>query len=132
MPGAVVVEGLRELEILFAAAGRQANRDLRSALRKAAEPVRRDAEALALSKIRRMTIPWSQMRVGVTRQSVYVAPKLRGVKSGNPHDPRRRHNLVALMLDRAMEPALEANKAEVIRAIEEMLDRVAHNFNRDV
>lgn len=130
MPGAVAVRGLRELELLFAAAGRDSKKALKKALLEVAEPVRREAETLAVEQIRNMTIPWSRMRIGVTTKSVYIAPRKRGVKSHNPFDPRRRPNLVGLMLERSMEPALEGNRREIEHGMERLFEQVANNFNR--
>lgn len=118
----VQVEGLRELQRAFAVASREMTKDLRSALESAAEPVRRDAAGLALATIpgmRRGSIPWHEMRVGVTRGSVYVAPKQRGARGA-----RKRKNLAGLLMGQAMEPALERNiekvEGEVIDAITDM------------
>ena len=128
--GEVYVRGMRELSRAFAYADRDSRRELRAAFREVAEPVARDAESLAVARIRRMPLSprWSLMRVGVTRTAVYVAPKQRGVKVRGP-DPRKRRNLADLMMDRAMEPALEQNQHEIEVAVEHALDRLADHFN---
>ena len=127
----VVIRGMRELSAAYAAMERDVRRELPAALRDASEPVRREAEGLAVSRIRRMpnSPRWSRMRTGVTRTLVYVAPRQRGVKSRHADDPRRRPNLGDLLMDRAMEPALEHNATEVERTIEQTLDRLAGKFN---
>jgi 16S rRNA U516 pseudouridylate synthase RsuA-like enzyme len=121
---------MRELSAAIARAGKDSRRELRAAFVEVAEPVARDAQSLALAKISRMAASprWSMMRVGVTRTSVYVAPKKRGVTTRGA-DPRRRPNLADLMMDRAMQPALEQNEHEIEAAVEHALDRVADHFN---
>lgn len=126
---AVNVLGLRELELAFAQAGKRANRELRAELRKIAEPIRADAENLAASAITRIGPNWSKMRVGVTRTLVYVAPKERGVKTKGP-DPRRRPKFADLMLERAMDPALEKNKGRIEHDVADLFQRLANDWNR--
>jgi hypothetical protein len=125
----VVVKGLRELQFAFAHADRQTRLGLRTGLRHVAEPVQRDAEQLAASLISGMARSprWSRMRIGVTRRLVYVAPRQKGARGrGNP---RGRPNLADLMMERAMQPALERNEAYIERSVEELLDHVADGFN---
>jgi hypothetical protein len=125
---AIKVRGLRELQAAFAHADRESRLGLRHALRDVAEPVRSEAETLATSSIKRLGPKWGKMRVGITRTLVYVAPRQRGVKTRGP-DPRRRPNLATLLMDRAMEPALEHHEPELEQAVELMLDEVADGFN---
>src|SRR5262245_45001915 len=104
----LAVENLRETMRAFRRADKTLNREMRAGLRDVAEPVRSSAEHLAVTGIPRIGIPWSRMRVGVTQSFVYVAPRERGRASRT--NPRiRRPNLKTLLLDRAMEPALERN-----------------------
>lgn len=126
----VTVIGLRELTTAFATIGGQVNTEFRAAERQIAEPVRRDAEALTGSQIRNMhrSPRWMKMRTGITRTLVYVAPRQRGVK-GRGRNPRSRPNLADLMMKRAMEPALKRHTAEIERELEQVLDRVARDFN---
>ena len=127
--GEVYVRGMRELSRAFAYADRDSRRELREAFKEVAQPVARDAEGLAVARIPRMASSprWSLMRVGVTRTTVYVAPKQRGLR--NRADPRRRPNLADLLMGRAMEPALEQNQHEIEVAVEHALDRLADHFN---
>lgn len=117
------VEGLADLQRAFRRADRELRLELRRGLRRAAEPVRTTAEGLAVSEIRRMTLPWSRMRVGVTTNSVYVAPRQRGIK-GRGRDPRRRPNLFDLIMGRSLEPALAQNMGQVEAELEQVLDTV--------
>jgi hypothetical protein len=68
------------------------------------------------------------MRVGTTRSLVYVAPVKRGVRGAA--DRRRRPNLAPLLMDRAMEPALAQNEAEVERAFTRLFDEISDDFNQ--
>jgi hypothetical protein len=68
------------------------------------------------------------MRTGITRKVVYVAPRQRGVKTRGA-DPRRRPNLAQLLLDRAMEPALDRHEHEIVEAFDRLLDKMADDFN---
>src|SRR5262245_35698478 len=97
-------------------------------MRQVAEPVRQDAEQSALSGIRRMpgSPRWARMRVGVTRTVVYVAPRQRGTRGRRPGG---RPNLAGLLMDRAMQPALERHEHETTAAFERLLDEVADGFN---
>jgi hypothetical protein len=120
------VEGLRELQRAFKAADKTLQKDLRSGLRAAAEPVRASAETLAVEKITRIGVPWSRMRVGVTQREVYVAPRQRGQKG---KDQRlRRPNLFDLLMGRALEPALDQNIDKVEAALEGVLGSVGRSW----
>lgn len=127
MAQSVSVEGLRELNRAFARADKQVKREFKGTLRKAAEPVRQDAESLAGSEIRNIGEPWSRMRVGTTRSLVYVAPRQRGKKTASN---RRRPNLKDLLIDRSLEPALEQNIDGVTGEVEHMLNGVAGDWGR--
>ncbi len=122
----VRVEGLRELQRAFAVVDKQLSRDLKKTLREAAEPVRSDAESRASSAIPRIGLPWSRMRIGVTRSSVYVAPRERGARRGS----QRRPSLASLLLDRAMMPALEENQPRVLAAVDELLQDMGRHWER--
>lgn len=124
MPGRdyVRVEGLREMNRAFARADRDMKRHLRSALKDVAEPVREDAERLAGQKVRNMGAgPWAGMRVGVTTNLVYVAPKKRGTRG---RGPSRRPNLADLLMGRAMAPALEEHAEEIEDRFGDAVDSV--------
>jgi hypothetical protein len=130
---AVRIEGLRELERAFRLYGRGMERGLREALEAAAEPVRADAQSLALAEIPRIqvpstTVPWHRMRVGVTRRTAYVAPEQRGDKTRR--GSRRRPNFATKLLTEAMEPALERNVQNVEREIGVALDDLGRRWER--
>lgn len=131
MAGAVAfleIEGLGELQRALSRIDKTLARDLKAEFRAAANPVAVMAEGLAREQIRRMTIPWSRMRVGVTSDLVYIAPRLHGVKTHD--DPKNRPNLVGLLLNRAMEPALAANARNITVAAERALEHVAVQWEK--
>ena len=130
---AVRLDGLRELERAFKVAGNGLERGIREVLESAAEPVRHDAQLLALSEIPRIsvpstTVPWHRMRVGVTRRTAYVAPEMRGDKSRR--GSRRRPNFATKLLHEAMQPALERNRGSVEDTFEDALEDLARVWAR--
>jgi hypothetical protein len=127
---AVVVKGIRDVNAAFARTDRDIRLGWRAGMRQVAEPVRQDAERLAASEIRRMPASprWSRMRVGVTRTMVYVAPRQKGTRGRGPVAGRR-PNLAGLLMDRAMQPALERHEHDTTAAFERLLDTVADRFN---
>lgn len=128
MPDDIRIEGLAHLQRTFSRLDGKLQGTLRDVLKGAAEPVRSDAEQLALHSITRMTIPWSRMRVGVTRHAVYVAPAQRGVKArGNAR--RRRPNLKPLLRNE-METALAQNRSRVRGSVKAMLGDLANDWGR--
>jgi hypothetical protein len=124
----LVVEGYTGLMRALAQADRDVRLGVRRELRGVARPVQQDAQQLALSTIAGMprSPRWAGMRIGIIRTSVYVAPRQRGVKSG----PRKRPNLANLLMNQAMQPALDRNTARVEAGFEQMLDTIADKFNR--
>lgn len=126
--GAVHVRGLTELMRAFGVADEALKADLKDALSEAAQPVRAEAQRLAgqIRNVRGDHRPWARMRVGLYQSVVYVAPAERGVRNG----PRRRPRFADLMLDRAMEPALESHKSETKRRLEQMINEVVTVWER--
>lgn len=120
MAGAVIVHGLDQIQRDFAKAGPKTDAALRAGLKESAEPVAQIAKQLSLARIGEhhgytmaRSPQWAEVRIGVTRHAVYIVPKKKGVKSHNPFDPRRRPNLVELMLGKSFEPALEVGGSVV-------------------
>ena len=122
--GAVKIHGLRDLNRALKTASKETRKEVREAEKQIAEPVRQAAVELATREIRNIGREWSQMRIGVTTKAIYIAPKKRR-KQGTA-----RKNLASLLMDRAMEPALEQNRHRFEADIEAALDRVADHFNR--
>lgn len=123
MAEAVSVEGLRELNRAFKAADAKLHKDLRGALKDAAEPVRSDAEHLAVLEIENVGVRWSRMRVGVTQREVYVAPVQRGINTRGK-ERLRRPNLATLLTERSLEPALHQNIERVLHSVDHLLGDV--------
>lgn len=118
------IEGLADLNRAFALADRKVRLEKNAQLRELAEPVRADAESLAVATIPRIGIPWSRMRVGVTRTTVYVAPRQRGSRQPGT----RRPNLAGLLHGRAMVPALNANQQEIVAGVDRWLGEVGRSW----
>lgn len=122
----VYVTGLRELNRAMARTTVDLRRDFKKTLKAVAEPVRDRAQVLARENISHIGDRWSGMRIGATQTVVYVAPKQRGGKGG----PTARPNLAALLMDRAMQPALDENGPEIEAAVAVMFDTLAIEWER--
>ena len=126
----IAVRGLRELTRTFNNAPADVKRAYKDELRTVAEPVRMDAEQLAVSTIRKVGPDWSKMKTGVTTRLVYVAPKQRGAGGRGP-SPRRRPKFGTLLMDRAMQPALDRRRPGIEQDFDQMLDRLVVKWDRD-
>lgn len=127
----VYVEGLAEASRAFAKTDREIRLGWRHMWRDVAEPVRRDAETLALEAIPNMarSPKWARMLTGVTRHLVYVVPRQKGWHGRNPHR-RQAEAIAGLLRDRALQPALDRHEHQIEHAVEHLLDRAADDFNR--
>jgi len=123
--GAIKVKGLRDLVRDLNRISSDVGDELRTELAKAADPVKRQAEALALGRIRNMpsSPDWAEMRIGVARSTalVYMVPERRSRRRNRKW---KRTNLADLLMERAMDPALEQNQEEVVQRVDEMLGRL--------
>lgn len=126
------IEGLQDIQRSLRELDRTLDRRLREELVEVAQPVRADAERLAVRDISGLAREgralgaapeWSEMRVGVTARLVYVVPKKHGLKRGD----RKRPGFGATLLHEAMEPALHANRSRLLPKVEHMLDSVIHD-----
>lgn len=126
MPATVIVNGLTQIQRDLAKSGPTVGKAMREGLRESAEPVAEIAEHLSLTRIRRMrrSPEWAVTRTGITRSAVYIVPKERGVRTRGGDDPRRRRNLVALMMGRSFEPALTAGGPIVVGRVSRLIDEV--------
>ena len=122
MAETIRVHGLRELNKAFALVDKETKKGLRQELTAVAEPVRVTAETFAQQRISHIGPPrarsWARMRTGSTTKAVYVAPKQRTRATKRPKFAR-------LLMERAMEPALERHEHDAVQRVENMLDRVA-------
>lgn len=121
--GEIRVHGLREMNRAFAKADKNLKKDLTKTLKQVAEPVRADASRRALQEIPNIGEPWSRMRTGATTSVVYVAPTRRGRQS-QLHRP----NLAGLLMDRAMQPALDAHSNDIEHELGRMLDVIGKEW----
>lgn len=126
--GAVRVRGLRELTRAFNGMSKDIAQDLVWELEEAADPVRKQAEHLAITRIRNMPASphWATMRIGVSKAQglVYMVPfaRKRGGSGGRP-------NLADLLMGRSMEPALEANESEIAERVDHLLARLGDEYD---
>ncbi len=123
MAEAIKGHGLKDLHRALKHADKETRDRVRGVERKVAEPVRVEAQELAAREISRIGREWSTMRTGVTTKVVYIAPK-RKRKQGS-----RRPNLAALLMDKAMEPALEQHRDRLFHDLEDAMDTMAGHFN---
>lgn len=123
--GAVRVQGLRELTRAFKNISGDLSRELNNALTDAADPVKQEAEQLALTRIRNMprSPDWAGMRIGVSkaRGVVFMVPATRSRRRPGSSRP----NLANLLLERSMEPALDANQGEIVERVDRVLGQLA-------
>ena len=131
----VQVRGLKELIRAFRIMPAEIVEEFVWELEEAANPVRLAAQQKA-APVLTWTLGttaqdvYTAMRVGVSKPlvTVWVVPDLRG---GHAHlSPRAKATFIERVQERALEPALEENTSEVIRKIDDMLDRIAtsHGF----
>lgn len=118
------VKGATELEAAFLGLRREVVAELRPALREIAQPVRELAAEKALASIPNIGARWARMRVGVTAKVVYIAPASR--RSGG--SPRK--NLGPLLMDRAMQPALDESQDAIVAKLDALVELSAarHGF----
>lgn len=118
----LIIRGMPELKRALKDVGDTFGRELNKSLRLLAEPVRVSAEEKAIEKIGHMTPEWAAMRTGVTSRAVYVAPKARR-HGGSP-----RPNLAGLLMDQAMQPALDEHAPAIERGVEELIDVIGARY----
>ena len=128
MADTIRVHGLQELNRAFARADRTVRLEKNKRLRRAAEPVRADAESLAVGRITRIGPQWSRMRVGVTTKVVYVAPKERGTARPAPQEGGAEAG--DRLMDEAMVPALNQNREGVVDELEDLLAEMERDWAR--
>jgi hypothetical protein len=120
----VHIRGLREMNRAFKESDKNLPKLMRKKMSDVAKPVAIDAADRA-SRIGNVTGRWAEMRVGVTSRVVYVAPTQRGHRSSE-----RRPNLASLLMDRAMQPALDAHSDDIVDKVGDALDELAREWGR--
>lgn len=123
------------MERAFRLYDRNLAKGIREALEAGAEVVRPTAESLAVQTLKPpKNVDWTLMRVGVTRRTGYVAPVERGrfAKGGKIGAARYRRGekFTAMMLGRALEPALDQNVPRVEQEFEDALRDLARQWSR--
>jgi hypothetical protein len=108
------VKGAKELNRAFKQLRKEVLAELKPELVRIGEVVRADAQQRAFSEITNIGEQWGRMRLGVTVKGVYIAPKTRGHGS-------RRPNMSGLLMDRALQPALEAHEDQIVREFEALV-----------
>lgn len=120
------IRNMDEVNRALLLAGADFNKQKNLRLRGFARPVANDAQRLATERISHIGTRWDDMRIGVTPDMVYVAPVARGSKVGN----RKRRKFAALLMGRAMIPALELNRDSVASKIDALCERMVRRWNR--
>ena len=129
MSSAIRVHGLRQLNRAFAKADKNLKKELTQTLKQVAEPVRADA-ARRTHLIRNVRSSseaardWSQMKTSAQTSMTYVAPRARR-RGGSP-----RPHFGTLLMDMAMQPALDAHAAEVEHELGRMLDEIGRDWSQ--
>lgn len=118
------VRGVEDLNKAFFFAGKRMRKELPLFLKGAARPVERGAEVNAQAI--GAGVQWSQMRLAATRHGVYMAPEKRGTRIA----PRKRPKFGPRLLNRAMIPALNQNRAVVGKSVDELVARIVRQFGR--
>lgn len=109
------VHGLRELQRDLKRMGGELPVWLKARLRDIAEPIAEGAERRSVAVDEpRVGRGWEKARVGVTMREVYVVPEKRGVKSKTDLAGRRRPKFGVLLMREAYEPALDAEKGQIV------------------
>lgn len=119
----VEIEGLAQLKRSLHEVSGGIEKNLTADLKEAARPAKDIAERLALSKIsgmKRSRVHWNEMRLGVSGSIVYIAPKQRGAKRT---PARRRPNLSSLIVEKAINPALEVSEHRIEAGAQKAVDR---------
>ena len=109
------VDGLAELNRAFARSRQNAAAEKDEALRRAAEPVRVDAETLAVSQSRG-SVPCGHGCGSVSPPTLCMWPKQRSVQG-----PRSRPKFGARLMEDAMLPALQRNKEQAVDELDKLL-----------
>ena len=123
----VRVEGLRELLRVTDQLPKQVRKDIRDQLRQVAEPVRREAQELFLTRV---SSNQRKTRYGVSVRkagTISVEQRVKG-KSGNPK--LHRPGFTKLVWQRSLAPAVEHNEREVVAGFNRVLDDLERMWRR--
>ena len=124
-PTTIRVDGLRELLRVTDQLPKTVKREVRNELRRVAEPVRADAQALFLARV---AADPKKTRYGVSVRKVGTISVEQRVK-GKDRDPRRRRpKFTDLVWERSLEPAADRNQAQVVAGFNRVLDSLERKW----
>ncbi len=122
------VKGLAETYRAFGNISEDVQDELRDGLEEVGKPVQALGERYALERIRNMprSPAWAEMRIGVSKREalVYMVPDNTG-RAGRGRGKRKRKNLASLLMNRAMDPAVEDNVETTERELEKVIDKLS-------
>jgi hypothetical protein len=138
------VAGFTELERDLKATGPLMLKAMRTGLTIAVQPIKRDADRLALTQISGMArarktarrtagfvgplLPaWSVQKTGQNSKEVYMVPREKGARA-RQDAALRRPNFSTLMLGKSYDPALEANRVQVANTVDHVIGTVTRTF----
>lgn len=140
----VIVSGFAELERDLKASSPLLLKAMRTGLTIAVEPIKRDADRLALTEISGMKrarktarrsrgfigplLPaWSVQKTGQNTREVYMVPTEKGARA-KQNSALRRPNFATLMLGKSYDPALEGNRVQVLNTVDHVIGTVTRTF----
>jgi hypothetical protein len=129
----VIVSGFTQLERDLKASSPLMLKAMRTGLTLAMEPIKRDADRLALSQLsgmkrsKKKPPPWSEQKIGQTTSEVYMVPTEKGARAKQTAASRR-PNFATLMLGRSYDPALESNRVQVLNTVDNVIGTVTRAF----
>jgi hypothetical protein len=129
----VIVSGFGQLERDLKATNPALLKAMRVGLMEAVQPIKRDADRLALTDISGMKRaknkppPWSIQKIGQTAREVYMVPTEKGARARRD-SKLRRPNFANLMLGRSYDPALEQNRVQVVNTVDHVIGTVTREF----
>ena len=140
----MVVAGFTELERDLKQTGPLMIKAMRTGLTIAVQPIKRDADRLALTEISGMKrarktagrhagfigplLPaWSVQKIGQNTKEVYMVPTEKGARA-RENSGLRRPNFSTLMLGKSYDPALEANRVQVANTVDHVIGTVTRTF----
>ena len=124
-PTTIRVDGLRELLRVTDQLPKTVKREVRNELRRVAEPVRADAQALFLARV---SADPKKTRYGVSVRKVGTISVEQRVKGKDRNPARRRPKFTDLVCDRSLEPAADRNQAQVVAGFNRVLDTLERKW----
>jgi hypothetical protein len=140
----VIISGFTELERDLKATSPALLKAMRTGVILAVEPIKRDADRLALTQISGMKrarksagrragfigplLPaWSVQKTGENTKEVYMVPTEKGARA-KENSALRRPNFATLMLGKSYDPALDQNRVQVANTVDHVIGTVTRTF----